>query len=205
MTKKTHRQYSICFAFVGAILLDMHRITPINYYITIPILLMASRYGALMPDVDHDWKNVAEKTTSNFIINKLIHMTGGKHRSWQTHSLDICLGFTAASWIVPKALWISGVFNDVDLELARLLLIGVSLGWLSHLFSDSLTSGGIRISFLSKKKVALVPKQLFGLKFNTGNEWEDFNYSVMRVINNILGVICVMYPLRDFIVELFTL
>ena len=29
------------------------------------------------------------KTTFSRIINILIHITGGKHRSWQTHSLDI--------------------------------------------------------------------------------------------------------------------
>ena len=201
MTGKTHRQYSICFAFMACIFLNSYEITQINYYLTIPIMLMAGKFGAAMPDVDHIWKNVGDKTTLNFIINKIIHLTGGKHRSWQTHSIDICTIFTVVSIALPNGLYINEKISIIDKEIATLLLLGVASGWISHLFSDMLTSGGVRLFCFSKKKVALVPKKLFGLRFNTGNEWEEFNYKVMRVLNNILGVMCILYPYGEEIVS----
>ena len=89
MTYPTHRQYAICFAFLTSMLVYKYSLSEINYYLALPIILMASKYGALFPDLDHIWQNVKEKTVPNWIINKLIHITGGKHRSWQTHSIDI--------------------------------------------------------------------------------------------------------------------
>ena len=80
-------------------------LTEINYYLTIPVLLATAKYGALFPDVDHTWQNVKEKTVPNWIINKLIHLTGGKHRSWQTHSIDIVAMFTLLVWLVPNLLY----------------------------------------------------------------------------------------------------
>lgn len=194
MTGKTHRQYSICFAFIACILLNSYGITQINYYLTVPIMLMAGKFGAALPDVDHQWKNVGDKTTVKFLINKFIHLTGGKHRSWQTHSIDICAWFTALGLIIPSGMYTSGRISLIDKEIATLLLLGVASGWISHLFSDMLTSDGVRLFCFYKKKVALVPKKLFGLRFNTGNEWEEFNYNVMRVLNNLLGVLCILYP-----------
>ena len=102
MTAPTHRQYSICFALIANMLLYIYGITEINYYLALPIMLMASRSGALFPDVDHNWQNVKDKTVVNWFINKLIHITGGKHRSWQTHSIDIVVIFCFLSYILPN-------------------------------------------------------------------------------------------------------
>ena len=105
MTGPTHRQYSICFACLAAMLFFTMGISHVNYYLALPILLSASRAGALFPDVDHNWQNVSDNTVINKIINTLIHLTGGKHRSWQTHSIDICAWFTIISYIIPNRLY----------------------------------------------------------------------------------------------------
>lgn len=196
MTGPTHRMYSICFAYLMAILFFRTGLSEVNYYLTIPILLATSKYGALFPDVDHDWSNVHDKSVTNKIINIVIHVTGGKHRSWQTHSLDIWVYFTIAAYIIPNKLCENGAISVVNKEVLSLLLLGFSSGWLSHLFSDSLTSAGIRLFFFNKKiKIRFVPKKIGKLRFNTGNEWEKFNYTLMKYINVGLGFVCLAYPI----------
>ena len=195
MTGPTHRQYSVCFAFITMMLYYNLGITNINYYLAMIIVLMTSKSGALFPDVDHNWQNVHNKTIPNKIINTIIHLTGGKHRSWQTHSIDICTYFTLCSYFIPNILYKLNKISEIDKEVSIIILLGFSSGWISHLFSDMLTSAGVRLIFFINYKVKFVPRQLFKLKFNTGNEWEAFNYKVIKIINILLGVICLTYPL----------
>ncbi|MBO5387970.1 MAG: hypothetical protein J6A59_07520, partial [Lachnospiraceae bacterium] len=84
MTGPTHRQYSVCFGAIALMLIYRLGITEINYYLAMPIILTTSRFGAQFPDFDHEWQNVGDKTVVKRLINILIHLTGGKHRSWQT-------------------------------------------------------------------------------------------------------------------------
>lgn len=195
MTGPTHRQYSICFGLITLVILYVYNITNVNYYLALPIILMASKSGALFPDVDHHWEAVHDKTVVNKIINVIIHITGGKHRSWQTHSIDLCLYFTTASYLVPTVLYNKGIISCTNMEVTVLLLLGFASGWISHLFSDMLTSAGVRlICFLPKSKISLVPKKIGKLRFNTGHEWEAFNFKIIRVINIVLGIYTLIYP-----------
>lgn len=195
MTFGTHKRFSISFAYLAAIFVYAMGLSQINYYLTIPILVLMSKYGALFPDVDHHWGAVKEKNILNRIINTLIRITGGKHRSWQTHSLDIALSFTAIAFMGPHILFSNELINEVNREVLSILMIAFSFGWLSHLFSDMLTSDGVRIVFWSKKKLALVPKKIGKLRFNTGNEWEGFVYTAMQYINVLAAIICFVYPI----------
>lgn len=197
MTGPTHKQYSICFAFLAVMIIEMFGITEVDYYLTLMIVLMASKVGALFPDLDHDWSNVSNssKTVPNRVINFLIHVTGGKHRSWQTHSIDICTVFTVCAFILPKKLCSIGILSVIDKEVLSVLILGFASGWVSHLFSDMLTSAGVRLLFFIKKPIALVPKKIGKFRFNTGHEWEAFNYKIIKGINIFLGVVCLLYPL----------
>ena len=195
MTGPTHRQYSVCFGLIALMLSYKYGFTEVGYYLTIPIVLMASRFGAIFPDIDHDWQNVPDKTVVKRIINILIHATGGKNRSWQTHSADICAYFTIASYLIPKYLLNKGLLTLVNKEVLSLLLLGFCSGWISHLFSDMLNGVGIKLVCFSKLRIALVPKKLGKLRFNTGHEWEAFNFKIIKMINVVLGVITMIYPL----------
>jgi membrane-bound metal-dependent hydrolase YbcI (DUF457 family) len=170
-------------------------ITEINYYLALIIVLMTSKVGALFPDLDHDWHNIGNKTVPNKIINVLIHATGGKHRSWQTHSIDICAWFTVAAFTLPGYLTNEGIISQVNREVLSILWLGFASGWISHLFSDMLTSAGVRLFCFINKKIKLVPKKIGNLSFNTGHEWEAFNYKVIKILNIFLGIICLAYPL----------
>lgn len=197
MTGPTHKQYSVCFACITMMLFYKLGITEINYYLALIIVMMTSKVGALFPDLDHDWSNIGNKTVPNKIINTLIHITGGKHRSWQTHSIDICTLFTLIAYFLPRYLCNKGILSVVNKEVLSILMLGFASGWVSHLFSDMLTSAGVRVICFINKKVKLVPKKIGNLKFNTGHEWEAFNYKVIKVLNIFLGIICIIYPLLN--------
>lgn len=194
MTFPTHRAFAIGWVLLGSMFLYANGMTEINYFLAMIIMLQIGKYGALFPDIDHNWKNVKDKTVPNWVINKIIHITGGKHRSWQTHSLDIALVFTFFSATLPQTLLEMGKISEVNEEVLKIVMLSFSLGWLSHLFSDMLTSAGVRLLFWKNKKIALVPKELFGIRFNTGNEWENFVYKTTKVINFIIGLIAILYP-----------
>lgn len=195
MTAPTHRIFGISFAMIASMLVYKYGISNLWYYLVLVIMLATAKYGALFPDVDHHWSSVKEKTVPNWIINKIIHVTGGVHRSWQTHSIDITVVVTAICWIAPKKLQESGVISEVNEEVLKIVLLGFCCGWLSHLFSDMLSSAGVRVFCWCKKTVALVPTKLFGLRFNTGHEWEAFVYAMTKRINMLIGFVCVMFPL----------
>ena len=194
MTGPTHKQYAICFAFIANALLYVYGVTEINYYLSLPIMLLLGKHGALFPDIDHTWKNVKEKTIPNKIINTLIHITGGKHRSWQTHSIDIVCWFLLASYFLPNFLYQKGLVSLTNKEVLSIIMLGSSSGWVSHILSDMLTSAGVKLFCFSKFKVALVPKNIGKLRFNTGNEWESFCYKTTKQINIILGMACLLFP-----------
>lgn len=192
MTAPTHKQYAVTFALLGAMLLP---ITSINYYLALVVLVTFSKIGGLFPDVDHSWDNVKEKTVINWVINKIIHLLGGKHRSWVTHSWDIALVFTGLSIWVPYYLNSLNSITVLDKEILTLILFGIALGWCSHLFSDMLTPAGVRLLCMSNFKMKLVPKKLFGYSFSTGTDWELFIQKLQKVINVLLGVVALLYPI----------
>ena len=197
MTGPTHKQYSITYAFILAIVLQIRGMTPINYYLTLPIIIQIAKYGALFPDVDHHWANVRDKTVPNKIINLIIRGTGGKHRSWHTHSLDIMAVSFIVGYYLPIHMYKSGIIDMINKEVMTLIILSFNSGWLSHMVADMMTSGGVRITCFHKKKVRLVPRSIGKLKFNTGNEWEAFVFKCTRVINIVLGTIVAIYPIIE--------
>lgn len=195
MTARTHKEFAIGFTCVATMVLYKYRVLEINYYLMFAIMMGLCTKGALFPDVDHAWQNVKEKTVVNWTLNKLIHATGGKHRSWQTHSLDICL----FSWFFIVA-WLNGMYeaeklSALNYQVGLLILNAYYTGWISHLISDMLTIGGVYILILKKKKIKFVPRKLFGIEFKTGGSWEQWVYKSTVKINAILTVITLIYPL----------
>lgn len=194
MMALTHRQFAVFICLLGCMQLFRTNVFEINYYLSMIIMIQMAKCGALFPDIDHHWKSVKEKTFINWIFNKIIRYTGGVHRSWQTHSWDICIAFTILSFELPKMLAEQGYISGLDAEVASVVLVGFSMGWVSHLFSDMLSHTGVRVLFWNRKSVAFVPKRLFGIEFKTGASWEGFVYRVCRVLNVVVGIFAVMYP-----------
>lgn len=194
MTYLTHRRFAVWMAIVGCMYMYTKGMQNINYYLALIITIQFSKLGGLFPDVDHHWQNVKDKNAVNWVINKLIHITGGKHRSWQTHSIDITILYTILSFILPNMLLEKQIIGAVDKEILGVIMVGFALGWLSHIIADMLNGTGVRLFCWNKKHIALVPHSLFGLKFKTGESWEGFVSTTTQVLNIIVGIISIMYP-----------
>lgn len=202
MTGPTHKQFAITFAFIAAMIFNSVNFMTFKadtrgvwYYAGLLIMLEFGKKGALFPDVDHDWDYVKEKTVPNRILNILIHLTGGRHRSWQTHSLDLSIIFTCLSYEIPVMLYNKGLISISNKYIIMIVMLGFASGWLSHMFSDMLNGVGIRLFFWCTKKVALVPRKFLGVEFKTGEEWESFCFTTTRIINIVLGVLAIVFPL----------
>lgn len=194
MTYATHRAFMVWWVLLTNILIYKVLEPEVNYYLALIVMLQFGKVGALFPDIDHSWRNVKEKTIPNWIINKLIHMTNGKHRSWQTHSIDIVIIANILSFRLPTYLYNTGLLDSINANILSIILLGFSTGWVSHIISDMLTSDGVRIFCFNKKKIALVPKELLGIRFNTGNSWEEFVFKVTRIMNIIVGIYAIINP-----------
>lgn len=202
MTGPTHREYSVNFACialmvmyqVGILTLSFNSRNSINYYLAIPIMTTIAKIGARFPDVDHEWEFVRDKTVTNKIINTLIHATGGTHRSWQTHSIDIVVALSALAFILPGKLIENGIVSNVNGVLIYIIAVAFMVGWISHIFSDMLNGMGVRLLFWRNRRVAFVPKKFLCIHFNTGEGWERFNYFVMHRVNIAIGLLAVVYP-----------
>ena len=159
----------------------LYEITKINYYLVLVVFLVLSSIGAEFPDYDR--KNLAssnkrdiDKLELKYIINKIILKTGGKHRSRHTHSLDLLMIFVLVSTLIMRG------FTDINKAIAFVIVYGFLIGWLSHLFADLLTSGGIYIFWFMPKRVSIVPKEL-----------NVRNIIVIVAIEMILGVLLVFH------------
>ena len=129
----------------------------------------------------------------------LIHILRGKHRSRITHSWDLALlagaGYFAATY------WL---LNGSDYYMLWLTTgAGFFAGWWTHLLADMLTSDGVYICFWMKNRVSFVPKSLFGFKFNTGGEWEDFVYKMATVFEWLFCIVALVVPIVRYVMERF--
>lgn len=202
MTGQTHKRTAISFAFIGAMILYSAGLfssgvtsNTVNYYFALIIMLNIGKLGAKFPDYDHDWSNISDKSVPTKIINVLIHATRGKHRSWQTHSLDISVLALVLSYILPLIMYNKGNMSLVNKEAITLICIGFTCGWFSHEICDMFNGVGIRLFFWCKRRVAFVPKKIGKFHFNTGEEWEEFFYRVVKIINIVLGIASIIYPI----------
>lgn len=197
MTFRTHKQFGIAFAYITLMILYQFKLFEINYYLCFPIVLLINQWGAKFPDLDHEFCNVKDKNVLTWTINKIIHLTGGKHRSWQTHSWDVMVVYAVASTYVGYK-----IFNSLNFGLFALINLAFVSGWTSHLWSDSLTSAGTKIFCWAKLKLVFVPKKIGKFRFNTGGEWEDFNYKLMRKFDVVLGLVALVFPQMPTIIRI---
>ena len=216
MTGKTHKRISLMFSYIGCLILCvvkpafMEQFIPmesfewtlkncLNFYMMMAVCSEFCKEGTLFPDLDHAWANLKEKTALTKVINVIIHLTGGKHRSKQTHSADIAIICTAVY------LFVTVTFLQDTFTYPLWLIGGIGFfgGWLTHLFADMLTSDGIYLFCWQKKKISFVPKSLFGFKFNTGGAWEDFVFKIATFLEWTSCTLACLYPIGVYVWEKF--
>lgn len=200
MTYKTHKVFSSFFVLIGCMLLYYYTNPVINYYVYLMLGLGVAAKGALFCDIDHNWGSVKDKTAINKVLNFLIRVTGGKHRSRHTHSIDLHILFGILFYIVPKEMLSLGYIDIVNYNVINLVLYSFWLGIGSHLFSDMLSSDGVYLSCFLNIKLKFVPKVVFKgtryeFKFNTGDVWEECVYTMIKILNRLVGIIAIIFPI----------
>lgn len=193
MIYATHKAGGALFALTGfAILSRTSLISPeIEPWMALALMYPASSFGSTLPDLDHNWNSVKEHTPVNWLIHKIIGLTRPIHRSWQTHCLGLSLIGIALMYVL---LWLWNTNQwfgtpQTTLSILFLLITGLSLGILSHLFLDTFTRAGIYL--IPKVKIRLVPDNE---TFSTGSTYEN----VWRVVLYILDGILLIWVLNPF-------
>lgn len=166
MMGKTHEVGGIC---VGAIATAwLYQYTDFSEHILIgaPLLLYTARLGSLLPDIDHPKSMIGRKvpSLSNF-INKSVGHRGATH--------TLC-----AMILVALILSIMTIFLPINMRLyGWIVVLGMTIGYLSHLFLDTLTPKGIPLfAPFTKKTIRLA-------KLTTG-KYDDY-VSILMVIGTL--------------------
>lgn len=161
----------------------------LNDFVQLGIMYPICSWASIAPDLDHGPDSIPDKDPVSIFINKILRLTGAKHRSWQTHCLLITGVFIFLLYALIK---LGNVFwgsNKLDWVILRLLLTGFSVGIGSHLILDAMSTAGIHI--WPGFKMRFVPKTS---AFSTGSTWETIVFWVLIVgiivmlISILLGV-----------------
>lgn len=156
-------------------------------------------FGATWSDLDHHKNSIPTRDPASLLINSalrithplakflenkgkltkplynILHTLTAKHRSWQTHSIDL---------FALYLLFLMNVWSRLA-DSMQMVVLGFTVGYASHLIADALTPSGIRIAFgcivneLTGKrklpyKISLVPNTQFFVtdgSFETGVYW----------------------------------
>lgn len=168
MLYKTHKVIGSLFGVIA--FNEMYRrgllSTDLNPFVQLAIMYPACSWGSTAPDLDHAPENIKEQTPVNLFINKLLHLRSCSHRSWQTHSLWVTLPFCILLMVSAGLLGNVGM-SMLDITILRLIIVGLSVGIISHLFADMLSMAGIHL--IPGVMIRLVPKSKV---FGTGSAWE---------------------------------
>lgn len=204
MKSETHATFATGFAIAGAPILHMLGYSDINYWLTIPILAVTGKEFARLVDADHgNWASVPDHTPFYWFFNKGLVMLGSKHRSVQTHSIDICLIFLGMSIAVSMGFERFNWIPHIDAQVISLIGIGGGLGWLSHLVADMLTPNGVWLIAARGKRrsnrIALTPRSskyvpfFRKISFSTGGTWEDIVRRLMFATDIIIIIFVIIY------------
>lgn len=162
-----------------------------NEFVQLLMMYPFVSFGSIFSDLDHGPDSIPSKDPVAIAINKVLRLTGAKHRSWQTHSLLVTGGFCG---LLFALVFLGNVyFNNlgaVDWMLLRLAVIGFIVGVVSHLVLDFLTPQGIHIC--PGFKLRAVPKKAF---FATGGKWE-------KIVFVLLVILIVVLVLKIFIIDI---
>lgn len=167
----------------------------VNEFLQLSMMYPLAIWGSVFPDLDHGKDSIPLKEPLSIFVNKLLRLSGAKHRSWQTHSLLVTGGFCVLLYsFVFLFNAMLGLQNDVGWAYIRLATIGFISGIASHLILDAFTTAGIHI--WPGLKLRFVPKTS---AFATGGTWEKI---VMSLLITIIVLIIIRIGLHEFNIDI---
>lgn len=132
MLGKTHLVGGVCAGVLTATWLTQNTNFSEFALLATPLLIASSGFGSLLPDIDHPNSKMGRRVKP---LSKLINKAVG-HRG-ATHTL-------LAMALVSFALFMLNLSLPVVLQpLGLVVVLGVTIGYFSHLFLDALTPSGV--------------------------------------------------------------
>lgn len=182
MTYKTHLSFGVLFSAVY--FLDIQKLELSAGLAA--ILFFSTLLGASVPDLDTPTGELWQKVPAGSILSRIIHpvfIGGHRHLS---HSL-IGMGiFYFLFSLLLKMFSHDSVFmiqNSVN------ALTAFTLGFVSHLFADSLTEEGVPLLFPLDYHFGIPPNPFQKVRIKTGQWFE--NLIIYPVVN--LAIIAIIY------------
>lgn len=174
-------------------------ISDCNEFVQLLIMYPFASFGSIFSDLDHGPDSIPSKDPVAVMVNKLLRLTGAKHRSWQTHSILVTGGFCFFIFsLVYAGNKLFGGSASIEWAFLRLSVIGFIVGVASHLFLDAFTTAGIHI--WPGFKMRFVPRRSF---FATGGAWEKiWFWLLILIICVLIGKVFVLDFLRLFNLKL---
>ncbi|OGM28923.1 hypothetical protein A2962_00260 [Candidatus Woesebacteria bacterium RIFCSPLOWO2_01_FULL_39_61] len=160
MTARTHD----AFAFASLVTaVAYYPPTTLNLY-TLFAALIGNIIGALIPDMDSAGNRLWDLLPGGDGLGKFARRVFYKHRTI-THSLvGLYLTYRLLDWGLPK------IFNSNFID-PKLLMISIMIGYISHLFADSLTEEGVPLFFPINFNFGIPPIKKVRIK--TGGWFEN--------------------------------
>lgn len=153
MTARTHDLFAFSFLVTAACV-----ITPAA--ISVPTLftsVIGNVVGALIPDMDQASNRLWDLLPGGNAVGKIFRHLFLGHRTISHSLLGAFLLYQLLLFSLPK------IFN-VNYVNTNILLVSIMLGFVSHLFADSLTKEGIPLFFPFGIKIGFPPIKLFRIK-----------------------------------------
>ena len=225
MTGATHKAGGMLCTIIGFSILQKngYLIQNVNEGVQWLLMYPFCMWGSTVSDLDHNWELCPSRSYPDWFINHALHLTkpieksleqnknnpvyklsrflNAHHRSWQTHS-DITIYFMLLMMYLVKK---STLITNANRSLLMLILMGITLGIVTHFILDMLTPEGVWFSpfvILNRifrkislnvnlpEKIHFVPHRRF---FATGGDWEMFIQRVLKI----LTVIAVLWFLLN--------
>lgn len=148
------------------------------------IVTLTSVIGSLLPDIDEPNSFIGQKIRP---ISLIIKATAGHRGAFHTPFLMLVIDFLLLFLVSYLDL------SAASMQTVYWAILGMSVGWLSHLFMDALTSNGICFLWpFSKKKFSL-------MKLKTNRD--DWIARLIFIIITIMVIGTINYGSLIFIIE----
>lgn len=153
MTSRTHD------AFAFASLITMATLFPPAHVnaLTAVTAILAADIGGLFPDLDQAGNKLWDSLPAGNFMGSILRRLFYKHRTLSHSLIGLYIVYQLLTWLLPK--FLNPEFIDPKIIIASFLI-----GYISHLFADSLTEDGVPLFFPINLNIGIPPIKKIRLK-----------------------------------------
>ena len=152
---------------------------------TIAVALVANEIGSLLPDIDQASNRLWDLLPGGNLLGKIFKNLFLSHRTLSHSLVGLFLIYKGSGWLIYK------LFNPLFVN-PTIIFWALMIGYMSHLFLDSITEEGLPLLFPIKWKIGFPPFKK--LRIKTGH-WMENWIIFPGIIGYILWLILARYGL----------